>query len=90
MVLLLMIITAVNFGCATNLPADFPKPPVIDFCVPRIKDGLVIKQRCQQSDSTVKRDEPADYVNIGTTIEDYNKGQEYRRTVETWIISRCK
>ena len=82
----LMIITS---NCASKLPADFPKPPVIVLCAPVFKEKVLSHWTCERSDTREKFKAKANYVQIGIPIEVWNSGQEYRRSVEEWIINRC-
>jgi hypothetical protein len=82
---LIVLFAITTVSCAHNLPPSFPKPPVIDLCVRQTNYW-----ECQRTDSGVKRREPIEYVDVGVTIDDYNRGQNYRRTVESWIVEHCQ
>ena len=93
LVILLTTITVAVSGCATHLPADFPKPPAINLCVPVLTgqsgdtDRMVAYWKCQKTDAKKARKEAANYVQIGIPVEDWNAGQNYRRSVEEYFKS---
>jgi hypothetical protein len=86
---LLMTIIASSFGCARGLPDDFPKPPAITLCTPIAKNGAFSHWGCENTASREKTSQPLTFVQVGVSVDDWNRGQTYRREVETWIIKRC-
>lgn len=112
--LCLVSLTITTSSCSTNLPADFPKPPVIGICtniiITKIFDRagapLVLPKAydqngkelplvatywsCQQTNSKSKTVEPPDRVQVGVSVDDWDRGQEYRREAEAYIIKNVK
>lgn len=91
----MIIIVAVS-GCA-NLPADFPRPPVVDLCAPVLNgvkgdsDRMIQSWRCRMTNTKTVKDEPANHVQIGIPIESWNEGQKYRSEVEEYFKTHsCK
>jgi hypothetical protein len=88
--LLMTIIASLNLiGCAQNLPADFPRPPAITICTPIAKNGAFSHWACENTGTRETTSESLNFVQVGVSVDDWNKGQTYRREVETWIIKRC-
>ena len=45
---------------------------------------------CERSDSRERSSQLPNFVQIGTPIGDWNKGQSFRRAAESWVKVNCQ